>query len=95
MRVCKKCGNVLTSYSLDTYYCPKCGEPLREVLVKTDDDTFVRALPEDHISCAGYHIGCGLHGEMNGFVDIVWTTSRKKIYRCLGCGLRIPATAGE
>ena len=48
--ICKKCGNVITHNSyFDAYYCPRCGEFIREKPPMTNADR-IRAMSDKELA---------------------------------------------
>ena len=56
--ICPKCGNVITHNSyFDAYYCPRCGEFIREKPPMTNAD-HIRAMSDEELAkllcCTGW-----------------------------------------
>ena len=48
--ICPKCGNVITHNSyFDAYYCPRCGEFIREKPPMTNADS-IRAMTDEELA---------------------------------------------
>ena len=78
---CRKCGLIGSSI-----FCPNCGEPMRDIIIKTEDDIFVKKLTSDSISSYGYHVRCN---DGRSVVDQGLTSSGKPVFVCHACSCRI------
>lgn len=85
MRACIKCGHV----SNEDYFCPKDGEKLRVISVRTELDIFVLADRTDNTAGAGYHCRCGSARQGAFTKPIRHTTSNKEGWACTDCFLRL------
>lgn len=80
MKYCIKCRTKDPNF----YYCSKCGNVMRELLIEDEGEVFVKLREDDNVSGAGFHVGCC------GFVDMFASSLiQKKVFACKKCYLRI------
>lgn len=82
--ICPKCGNVITHNSyFDAYYCPRCGEFIREKPPMTNADR-IRAMSDEEL--AGFLMK--LMGHAQCFAEGIFPYHPcPQNYNCKQCGI--------